>query len=148
MLAISHALAGAAIAAHAPTPLSGFILALLSHPLLDLFPHWDFNTRGGAHRSPATTIAISLADAGLGFVAGYWLFGSTVPLPLLFATMFMAQLPDWLEAPYHVFDWHFPPFTWVKHFQHIFHYKLASPWGVVTQVVFIITVLATSGGKI
>ncbi|MBI2010558.1 MAG: hypothetical protein HYS86_05305 [Candidatus Chisholmbacteria bacterium] len=144
MLALSHALAGAAIAASAPNPATALTLALLSHPLLDLFPHWDFNTRNNGHRPKGTIIAISLIDAALGFAAGIILFGSQVSPPLLLATMFVAQLPDWLEAPYHIFDWHFPPFTWVKQFQHTFHYKLASPWGVVTQVAFVLILIFSS----
>ncbi len=45
MLAASHAVAGAIIASQISSPEIAYSVALLSHPLLDLFPHWDLNTR-------------------------------------------------------------------------------------------------------
>lgn len=140
MLAFSHALAGAAIAASAPHPTVGYFIAILSHPVLDLIPHWDFNTRNG-HRTRPQTIAISLADACLGFGLGWLFFSHQVPLPTLAATMFLAQLPDWLESPYHIFYWRFPPFTWVKQFQHHLHWKLELPWGLYTQLTFLVVIV-------
>src|SRR3989344_5320144 len=135
MLAASHAIAGAIIATHAPTPVTGFIIALLSHPILDFVPHWDFNTRYGK-RSKFKTIAISLFDASLGIIPGMLLFPQ-VPLLILLPTMLFAQGPDWLEAPYHVFDWHFPPFSTIKRLQHLWHNKLGLPWGLVIQIIFL-----------
>jgi len=136
MLALSHALTGALIASKT-TPVVGYSLAIISHPLLDLFPHWDFNTRCNDDRSVIKTIALSLADASIGFGLGILLYNSQVPLDQLLTTMFLAQLPDWLEAPYHVFKWKFPPFTWVKKFQHMMHWKLQAPWGILTQLTYL-----------
>jgi hypothetical protein len=136
MLAASHALAGAAIAAAAPNPATGLIIALLSHPLLDFIPHWDLHTRY-TRRSRFKLIALSLTDATLGILPGIWLFSNLVPLPQLILTMLIAQAPDWLEAPYHLFGWHFPPFSSVKRLQHLWHHKLGLPWGLITQIVFL-----------
>lgn len=145
MLAASHALAGAAIAAASPTPTVGFIIALLSHPLLDFIPHWDLHTRY-TRRSRFNLIALSLTDAALGILPGIWLFGHLVPWPQLLLTMLLAQVPDWLEAPYHLFDWRFPPFSTIKHLQHLWHHKLRLPWGLIIQIVFLgsLYVLAAS----
>ena len=110
MLAASHAIVGAAIAANTQNPLLGYTLAVVSHPLLDLVPHWDFNSRHN-NRSPLSTIVISALDAGVGFGLGFLIFAGEVAPGILFLTMLLAQLPDWIEAPYHVFKWNFD----VKH---------------------------------
>lgn len=141
MLALSHAITGAVIAAKIHNPALGYTLAVVSHPLLDLVPHWDFNTRCNGDRRTSTTILISLIDATIGFAIGIFLFHTQVPLPRLLLTMFLAQLPDWLEAPYHVFKWQFPPFSWVKRFQHYMHWKLRAPWGILTQLAFLAIIL-------
>ena len=140
MLAASHALAGAAIAAVSPTPITGFIIALLSHPLLDFFPHWDFNTRYH-HRTKLQIILISLTDAGIGLGLGWLLFSPPVPAVVLLITMLLAQGPDWLEAPYHILNYNFPPFSTIKRLQSRWHTKLGLPWGLILQVVFIVVIL-------
>lgn len=138
MLATSHALVGAAIAAATTSAgwrtAAGFIIALLSHPLLDFIPHWDLYTRY-TPRSKLSLIAWSLTDAALGILSGIWLFRHQVPLLPLLLTMLLAQAPDWLEAPYHLFNWHFPPFSTIKRLQSSWHHKLGLPWGLVTQIV-------------
>lgn len=104
------------------------------HFLADIFPHWDFRTRKSNH-SKLQIIAISLSDAGLGYLLGYWFFSPLVPLNYLLTAMFISQLPDWLEAPYHIFNWNFPPFSSIKHFQSRLHYKLGLPWGLIGQII-------------
>lgn len=143
MLAGTHALAGAIIASQATTPEIGYIAALISHPFLDLFPHWDFNTR---HKNQSSwhIIWTSLADAFVGFFFGFLLFADTVDWKILAATMFFAQLPDWLEAPYHVFKWNFPPFSTIKKMQHYWHTKLDWPWGFVPQIGMLVIALFMS----
>lgn len=140
MLAASHALTGAVIAAKTQNPVLGFALAFLSHPILDLIPHWDFNSRNNG-RPVKQTIIVSLLDSATGFIAGFLLFRTSVALETLLLTMFIAQLPDWFEAPYHVFKWKFPPFSTVKKLQHIIHIKLDLPWGLLTQIAFVVAVI-------
>lgn len=147
MLAASHALTGAIIAVVAPHPLIGYGIALASHPLLDFIPHWDLHTRY-RHRSKANIILLSLTDAALGIIPGLLLFQNQVPLPTLFATMVIAQGPDWLEAPYHIFDWHFPPFSTIKKLQHIWHHKLGLPWGLITQIAFLSALYILTGARV
>jgi hypothetical protein len=133
MLAASHAIAGAIIAKSVSSPEIGYGLAFLSHPLLDLFPHWDLHTRSST-RKPLTIIWTSLLDASIGFGLGFLLFGSLVETKILLFTMFIAQLPDWLESPYSVLGWKFPPFSTVKKIQHYIHSKMDFPWGIVPQL--------------
>lgn len=143
MLALTHALTGAALAKLAPTPESGLLMAVFSHPLLDYLPHWDLRTRHT--RQPVKyVVIISLADALIGFFLGWLLFRNSVPFWQLSLTMFAAQLPDWLEAPYTVFHWHFPPFSTVKRFQHLIHHKIKFPEGLYTQLIVIFFFLLLS----
>lgn len=133
MLAATHAIAGAMIIKTSATPEIGYWLALLSHPLLDLFPHWDMNTRH-AEKTKWFILWTSLVDAGVGFAIGWWLFSPIVEAKVLLTAMVLAQLPDWIEAPLHLFDWNFPPFSTVKKLQHYWHSKLDLPWGIVPQL--------------
>ena len=143
MLDASHALIGAALAKLVPSPYLALPLNLALHFAGDLVPHWDFRTRHVV-RSKLTTITISLADAGIGYSLGWWLFKDSVPLPYLALMMFVAQLPDWLEAPYHIFDWNFPPFSSIKKLQSRLHRKLDLPWGLVWQILIVAVFLAFS----
>lgn len=140
MLVTSHALIGAALAKLIPNPWLGYPLALLSHFAADLTPHWDFRTRK-TNRSILNTIIISLADAFIGFLLGWLIFKSKINNFYLFSMMFMAQLPDWLEAPYLIFNWQFPPFSTIKKLQSRLHYKLDLPWGLIIQISLIILII-------
>ncbi len=137
MLAASHAVAGAIIASQISDPLIAYSVALISHPLLDLFPHWDLNTRH-THETKFRIIWTSLLDAGIGFSIGLLLFGSSVNIVTLLLCMFIAQLPDWIEAPRHIFEWNFPPFSTIKKLQHFWHTKLCWPWGLIPQISLVI----------
>ena len=137
MLDASHAVIGASLAKLVPNPVLGLPLALALHFAGDLVPHWDFRTRH-VTRSKLKTIVLSLSDAGVGYALGWWLFGGSVPLPYLALMMFVSQLPDWIEAPYHIFDWNFPPFSSIKKLQSRLHRKLDLPWGLVWQTLIVI----------
>ncbi len=143
MLDASHALIGASLAKLVPNPYLALPLNLGLHFVGDLIPHWDFRTRH-VQRSKLTTIALSLSDAGVGYALGWWLFAGSVPLPYLTIMMFVSQLPDWIEAPYHIFDWNFPPFSSIKKLQSRWHHKLDLPWGLVWQTLIVALFLIIS----
>jgi hypothetical protein len=143
MLDASHAVIGASLAKLIPNPYIGFPLSLLSHFLADICPHWDFMTRK-TNRSKITIITISLTDAIIGFTLGYLLFNSTVPTWYLLSMMFTAQIPDWLEAPYHIFNFNFPPFSSIKQLQSKLHNKMDFPWGLFVQVVVVALFVLTA----
>lgn len=145
MLATTHAITGSVIAMISPSPLVAYLAAILSHPILDLIPHWDLMTRH-VKRSQRLVIVSSFVDAAAGFSLGFILFGGEISPFRLLGTMFAAQLPDWIEAPYVVFGWKFPPFSWVKAFQHRFHRKLPYPDGLYTQLILIFLLLLLSKG--
>jgi len=137
MLEISHALIGASLAKLIPNPYLGLPLSLASHFIADLIPHWDLHTRDN-HRKKSHLIIFSLADATLGFSLGYLLFAPSVPFWYLIIMIFTAQLPDWLESPYYILDWHFPPFSTIKKLQSKLHHKLDFPWGLISQILAVL----------
>jgi len=141
MLDASHAIIGASVAKLITNPYWGFPVNLILHIFCDLTPHWDLNTRK-VKRPKWQIISFSLTDAFLGYLIGFLLFRNAVPPWYLISMMFVAQLPDWLESPYHIFDWNFPPFSSIKKFQSTFHHKLDLPWGLITQITTILAFIA------
>jgi hypothetical protein len=135
MLAATHAITGAIFASQLGDPSVALAASFVSHPLMDLFPHWDFNTRW-ADRSYFRIFLLSAFDAGIGFIIGFLIFGHEVHWFRLMSCMLMAQWADWLEAPLH-FGFKFPPFTWIKKAQHFWHTKLGWPWGFIPQVAIL-----------
>lgn len=140
MTATAHALVGGAIAVTVHDPILGFTLAAVSHPLLDIIPHWDaaWNWRS---KSRMIFFGEAVADVCIGLVATYWLFGSFVPLWYLALCVFGACFWDGLEIPYWFWHWRFPPFSWSHRIQSQLQGKAKLPWGVVSQVVTVGLVL-------
>jgi hypothetical protein len=136
MLAATHAIVGAMCATQFGSPAVGLSVAALSHPFLDLFPHWDINTRW-AKRSRLHTFLLSAVDSGTGMLIGIVLFGTKENLPFLILTMLVAQWADFLEAPYHFGfeNWRF--FKGIKKMQHLWHTKAPWPWGFIPQVIIL-----------
>jgi len=150
MLLTPHTLVGLAIAKQVPNPFISAPLALLSHFIGDLIPHWDFFTNGHEPRTKKN-IAIALdfslgLSLGLVMMARAWPDGSAgSPFPWQSFNYglcaFMACLPDGLEAPKVLLgrDW------WVANkvlaWQHRFHNRAQLPWGAVPQVVLVVGAL-------
>lgn len=143
MTATAHALIGASIATKIINPYVGIPLAILSHFLLDLIPHWDEGTN---HRKKSMNrIRLEAAlDVLLGFALSFLIFRNLVSPTYLFAMIISAQLPDWLEAPSAWFNIKIPPFSWLDWLGHKLQNRLQLPWGLVTQVVVVGLVLMIS----
>src|SRR5438067_1343309 len=92
--ATSHAIIGTVIAAKIGNPALGIPLAILSHVLADLFPHWDFGTHKDK-KKPLRFIIESILDVLAGFLVAYllitWLFPAT-NLLYAFIMVIAAQL--------------------------------------------------------
>ncbi len=147
MLAATHAIVGALAATQFSSPAISLTAAFISHPLLDLFPHWDFNSRW-AKRSKFNTFLLSAADSGTGMLFGLILFGTQENFLFLVGCMVMAQWADFLEAPYHFgFETH-PFFKGVKHLQHLWHTKLGWPWGFLPQLAILLLATYISFSRI
>src|SRR3990167_347372 len=115
MTATSHALVGGVIAATIPDTSIGLPLAAISHPLLDLIPHWDvgFNWR----KTPKLKLFRDcVLDLSLGLVISYFLFGQYINLWYFLGMVFVSEMWDIFEAPYWFLKWRFPPFSWIYEF--------------------------------
>jgi hypothetical protein len=135
MTATAHALVGGALATAFPNnPVLGISLALLSHPLLDMIPHWDEGW-GWRKKDKLRLFAECSIDLSAGIIATFVLFGAGVNVWYLLACIGAAILWDVLEAPYLILNWHFPPFNYFYKIQSKMQGKAALPWGIVTQVV-------------
>src|SRR3989344_7168912 len=136
MTATAHALIGASIAVTINNPYIGIPLAVLSHFGADLIPHGG----AGTNRRKKTLSRLrveSAADVILGFLLVYLLFASKAAPVYLFVMVIAAQFPDWLEAPASKFGVEVPPFTWARWIGHKLQNRMQLPWGLVTQVVIV-----------
>lgn len=132
MTITAHALVGGAIAAAIPNPALGFTLAVASHPLLDIIPHWDEGW-GWRDKGKVRLFAECMVDAVVGLVLTYLLF-SNVPLPYLLLTILGSILLDVLEAPYLILNMKGKPWCWFYKMQSRIQGKVKLPWGILTQV--------------
>ncbi len=143
MTATGHALIGTVIAAKIGNPALAIPIAIGSHFLADSLPHWDTGTNKKL-KSKRAFFLESFFDVLLGFVLSWllvvWLFPGT-SLIYAFLIIIMAQLPDWLTAPYLFFNLRFFPFSNAYHFQKKFDNRLDSPWGVINQVAVVLTLI-------
>ncbi len=136
MTATAHALIGASIATKIVNPIIGIPLAIASHFVADLIPHWDAGTN---HRKK-TKLRLkteAVLDVLLGFALVLILFKTqTIQNPIyMFSMVIAAQLPDWLAAPDFMFSFKVPPFSWMQKIGHETNTRMQLPWGLVTQVV-------------
>lgn len=133
MTATAHALIGGAIAASLPNhPALGITLAALSHPLLDMIPHWDFGL-GWRKKNKALLFFQAVADLVFGVVITFLLFGKTTNNLYLLMAIFLSESWDILQAPYWLFGWKFFPFSTFYKFQHEINKSWKLPWGILTQ---------------
>lgn len=140
MTATAHALVGGTIAASVYDPILGITLAAISHPLLDMVPHWDFGW-GWKKKTKIKLLLESLFDLGLGCLLVYLLFGSLVPTWYLIAAVFVSEMWDMAEAPYWFLNWRFPPFSWIYKIQSRTQGRTASIYtGILTQVVSVVAI--------
>jgi len=143
MTATAHALIGASIAVKVVNPILGIPLAIISHFIADLIPHWDAGTNHRQKSLMRLRVEAAL-DVLLGFALVYLIFRNLVDPRYLFVMVIAAQLPDWLEAPSFMFNINVPPFSWLDWLGHKIQSRLALPWGLVTQIVVVgLLIIAT-----
>lgn len=143
MTATGHALIGTVIAAKVGNPTLAIPIAIASHFLADALPHWDTGTNKKT-KTKSTFFLESMFDVLLGFVLSWllivWVFPFT-NLGYAFLIIIMAQLPDWLTAPYLFFNMKFFPFKNIYHFQKKFDTELALPWGFINQAAVVLAII-------
>ncbi len=109
MLEAPHVLVGIAIAAKIPFPALSIPLALGSHFVLDMLPHWNphLNTEMKQHgKISSQTRAIIVGDFLISGAA-ILLFSSMADSPMQMSNIALcgitAMVPDLIEAPYFFF---------------------------------------------
>ena len=136
MTATAHALIGASIAVKIINPAIGIPLAIASHFIADLIPHWDLSTNH-RQKSPTRLKVEATFDVLLGFALVFLIFRNLVNPVYLWSMVIAAQSPDWLKAPSDMFGLRIPPFSWMEWLGHKLQSRLQLPWGLVTQVVVV-----------
>lgn len=134
MTATAHALVGGAIAYSFQNPALGIPLSILSHPVLDVIPHWDFGW-GWREKTKLKLFCEASLDLTVGVVASYAVFGQFINIYYFLACVLGSVLWDVLEIPYWFFNWRFAPFSTIYNIQHHIQGKARLPWGILTQVV-------------
>lgn len=140
MTATAHALVGGAIASSVSNPALGVGLAVASHPLMDLLPHWDFGW-GWRKKSKVFFLAEGIFDLSLGLGLSYLIFGQNVNLVYFFSVIFASLFFDLLMVPFWFLKWRFPPFSWAYQLQSKIQGRASLPWGIVNQVAVVILVV-------
>jgi len=136
MTATAHALIGASLAVKIANPIVGIPLAILSHFLADLIPHWDLGTNH-RQKSLLRLKTETTLDVLLGYALVFLIFRNMADIRYLFIMAFAAQLPDWLEAPVFMFGVKIPPFTWLDWLGHKIQSRIQLPWGLITQIIVV-----------
>lgn len=136
MTATAHALIGASLAVKIANPILAIPLAILSHFIADLVPHWDAGTNH-KQKSLNRLKLEAAADVLLGFALVYLIFRNLADPVYLFVMVIAAQSPDWLEAPSWMFNIKIPPFSWLDWLGHKLQTRMQLPWGLVTQVIIV-----------
>lgn len=142
MTATAHAIIGAVIAAKIANPLLAVPLAIGSHIVADMIPHWDVGTHDKTKTSQRLFLD-AFVDVFVSFIVGYLIFTFLFPQTNLVYGFFMiivSQSLDWLTAPYYFFG--IKAFKPIYNFQKIFDNKMKKPWGIIYQVLFILGVIA------
>jgi len=142
MTATTHALIGTIIAAKIGNPTLAIPIAIASHIIADAIPHWDTATNRNK-KTFKRMFTDSFIDVVLGFVLSYLLillFFPTTNLAYGFLIIIASQLFDWITALYYFF--HIKAFKWIYSFQKLFNNDLDLPWGAVTQIILIFTLVA------
>ncbi len=141
MTATAHALVGGVIVAALPdNPALGITLVAISHPILDMIPHWDFGL-DWKKKSKTLLFFQSLADLVFGVALTFYLFGNASNVLYLSLAIFVSESWDLMMMPYLLFGWKFPPFSFFYRFGHATNRTATLPWGILSQAATVTGIL-------
>lgn len=140
MVATTHAIVGASIAVNIPHPFIAYPLALLSHFVLDLLPHWDQGINW-KQKSARRRFFECTFDVLIGLFTVSVLFVGRVDPIYLYSMVFAAQLPDWLEVPYLFLGWTGTPWKYFYKIQSQLQWRAPLLIGISTQLAIVILAL-------
>lgn len=141
MTATAHAVIGTVIAAKIGNPALAIPLAFLSHFAADMVPHWD-TAFGSPKKNKKRILVETIGDVILGFSLSYSIIVFLFPGTNIFYAFLMiivAQLPDWMFAPYYFFD--IKSLKWAYDLGKNTNVSIDKPWGVITQIVSVSAVI-------
>jgi hypothetical protein len=137
MLETPHVALGLAIAVAIPNPVISIPLALGSHFLLDMVPHWNphINTEMKKYgRLTNPTLLIIGIDLACSLLLTIYVGGTNITVYL---AAFMAILPDIAEGPYFLFGWRNKYLDIILRFQRSIQASANMFWGLLTQIIII-----------
>ncbi len=144
MTATAHAIVGGAIAASGIHPALGITLSCISHPLLDMVPHWDLGW-GWRQKSKVRLFTEATCDVLVGFAISYALFGAGVNFWYFCACIIASISWDLMEVPYWFLKWSFFPFGAIYKFQSGIQGKAkTAAFGIGTQIATIAITITLS----
>lgn len=141
MTLTAHAVVGTVIAAKIGNPALAIPIAVLSHAILDMVPHWDAATNR-KDKSRRRLFVDSFVDGLTAISVSYSVIALLFPytnLSYAAIIVFFSLLPDILMAPYLFFKIYF--FKWAYDFGKITNTELDKPWGVFTQLAIVLAVI-------
>lgn len=148
MVEFPHALVGAAIATAVPNPVIALPLALASHFVLDLVPHWNphiYSEMKKHGRLLPKTVAFVFLDSTAALFIGFLIASRTLPDAGRVATIlfgaFFAVLPDLLEAPYYFLRFKNGPLMRLVEIEHKLQTNARFLPGILTQVIVSVAAL-------
>lgn len=144
MTATGHAIIGTVIAAKVANPALAIPIAIFSHIIADVIPHWDAATHR-KEKGKKEVLRDAAIDVVLGFAISYILIQSLfshVSLSYAFMIIIAAQSLDWIMAPYYFWKIKFPPFVWAYTFQKSIENRLDKPWGIINQALLLLILVA------
>jgi hypothetical protein len=107
MLELPHTLIGALVATKIPEPRIALPLALISHFVLDLIPHWNpnlytekINDGQVAEKSIQLVVADTIASLILGSVIAWSFWPNINRIVTIYLACFFAVIPDVIEGLY------------------------------------------------
>lgn len=142
MVELPHAVVGAVIATKIGNPALSLPLALASHYVLDLLPHWnphlnrELTKRGRI--SGRTTLFVA-ADVVVSLLAGFYIASQALPdtgrFAVIIAGAFLAVLPDVIEGPYFFMGYKHPLLARLVKFQGLVQFNAPPLLGLATQIL-------------
>jgi hypothetical protein len=130
MLETPHGLVGMVVASAVPNPWVGLPLAFLSHFIVDMLPHWNWEPDA----RPLSLLGIVLDLILLQIIIARVAFRSPLSLNLA-AGAFFAILPDLMEAPYIFLGINHPYIKKLMRFQKSIQNRAPVFYGIVTQII-------------
>lgn len=148
MLELPHTIVGAAIAVKVGNPALALPLALASHFVLDLVPHWNphiYTELKKNGRVSGKSKAIILTDGVVSVLLGLYIASAMSSTPngfiIILASSLLAVIPDVVEIPFYFFGWHPKFIEQYVQFERKLQFNCSPAVGILSQLAIVAVVL-------